>query len=213
MSSYCTESDLYAYGLPRGSLPNPGRVVDAADVAADAIPLDVHGFELDSPLSLRAEDEGALPTPLAENTQYYAIPVTGGAFQISATPAGAAITLTDAGSIFVVIAPLPIASAIMWASGILDDSLPSHVVPLEAPLPPVIVATCAELANWKILGQTGAGAKTLGEMIDLAQKRIARWARGVPIRGENVPPAAGLAAVSTEASTDLRGWGQYGGIG
>lgn len=210
--NYCDPADLYSYGLPRGALPNEGRLAASASAAADTIELDGHGFALNGPVSFRAEAGGSLPEPLDEGTTYYAIPVTPDAFSVAAAEGGAAIDLTTDGERVVVIAPLPIDAAIAWASRIIDDSLPAHLVPLEEPLPEIVRMTCAELAAGKLLTYTGREAESLTAMVDQAQKRLMRWGKGVPIRGTNAPKPANLAASATVPYKDPRGWNRYGGL-
>jgi hypothetical protein len=210
--NYCTSADLYSFGLPRGALQNPGRLASSVDTSTNTIALDVHGFETDDPIQFRAESGGSLPTPLVAGTEYYAIAVTDSSFQVAAAPAGAAIDLTTAGARIVVIAPLPLLASIAWASRLIDDMLPAHLVPLDEPLHELIRMTCAELAAGKLLTRTGSASKSLGEMVDAARKRLERWAKGVPLRGENVPPPANLAASATVPFKDPRGWNTWGGI-
>ena len=110
---YCTVADLYANGLPRGALANPGRVCrDGANVAANTIPLDQHGLSLNTALTLRAEGNGALPAPLVAGVTYYAIPAGEGSFALAAAADGAAIDLTTPGARIVVAVPVDYASAI-----------------------------------------------------------------------------------------------------
>jgi len=212
--SYCEESDVYAYGVPRGALPHEGRVAAAASASTDAIELDGHGFASGDELSLRAEAGGSLPSPLAEGTTYYALPVDGDHFQVAATSGGAAIDLTTVGGNIVVVVPLPIALAVAWASRLIDDMLPAHVVPLESPYPELVRMTCAELAAGKLAQLTGATSESLAATLDAAHKRLARWGRSVPIRGTNAPDPAGLAttAAATATATDARGWRRFGGL-
>lgn len=208
---YCTDSDLYNYGLPRGSIPNPGRLVASASTSTGALTLDVHGFADDDPLTFRAEAGGTLPAPIVAGTTYYAIAVDDNSFRVSATAGGAPLTLTTAGSRTVVITPLPLEASRAWASRIVDQSLPAHLVPLAEPFPDLVVMTTAELAIGKLLQGKGSTAKSLVMMVADAQKMLARWAKGVPLRGENVPPRANLAASATLPYADPRGWGRYGG--
>lgn len=210
--SYCSAADLYAFGLPRGALPNPGRLVASVSTAASTLAIDGHGFAADDPVSFRAEAGGSLPAPLVAGTAYFAKPTTDDAFQVAATAGGAAITLTTVGARIVAIAPLPIASAIAWASRLVDDMLPAHLVPLVAPIHELVRMTAAELAVGKLLGRTGSASKSLAEMVDAARKRLERWAKGVPLRGENVPLATNLAASASVPYRDPRGWGRFGGL-
>lgn len=209
--SYCAQGDLYAFGLPRGAVPNPGRVVDAANASTDTIPLGEHGFATGDPVSFRADANGSLPAPLVEGVGYFAIATTDEAFSVSASPGGAVIDLTTAGEGIVVIAPLPIAGAIAWASRIIDENAPAHLVPFSLPVPEIVKMTCAELAAGKLL--SGSQSKSLADMVDAAVKRLAKWAAGVPIRGENAPAPANLATSASVPFNDSRGWQQFGGIG
>jgi hypothetical protein len=209
---YCSSSDLYSFGLPRGALPNPGRLVSSVSASDNTLTLDQHGYTLNDPVSFRAEAGGSLPSPLVAATTYYAISVSENEFSVSATVSGSAVDLTTSGSRIVVIAALPIASAISWASRIIDDMLPAHLVPLEAPIHELVVMTCAELAVGKLLARAGSASKSLSEMVDAARKRLERWAKGVPLRGENVPSPANLAVSATVPFLDPRGWGRFGGL-
>lgn len=154
---------------------------------------------------LRAEGDGSLPAPLLEATTYYAIRVDDFSFQVSASAAGPAIDLTTEGDRTIVIAPLPITKAIQWASALLMDQLPAHVVPESGPYPTIIVATTAELAIAKLLTYTGQGAAGLKQATDDALARARRWAQGVPLRGPNAPAAASLAF--TKPVPSAGGWG------
>jgi len=210
---YCSASDIFAFGLPRGSLPFPARLIASVSAGTDALALDGHGFEADHPISFRAEGGGALPSPLVEGVGYFALPVDESHFQVATEAGGSAVNITTSGSGVLVIAALPVDSARQWASRMVDDMLPAHVVPLTAPYPEIVVATCAELAACKLARFTGAATKSVGEILDYAQKRLERWARGVPIRGTNAPTSAGMAVTASSAGRDTRGWRQYGGIG
>lgn len=212
-ASYCVASDLYAHGLPRGAVANPARLAASALASTDEITLDEHGLEADQRVTFRTEgDDGALPAPLVEGTTYYAIPRTDSTFALAATAGGSAINLTADGENVLVVVPLPIAESIAWASRVIDESLPEHVVPLVAPYPEIVVMTCAELAAGKLSGRDGFVAKPLADIVDAATKRLARWAAGVPIRGENAPEPAGLAVTATTPYLDSRGWNKFGGL-
>jgi hypothetical protein len=163
-------------------------------------------------ITLRAEAGGSLPSPLVAATTYYARPVNDNSFQLSAVPGGSAIDLTTAGARFLIITPLPIQGTICWASRIIDDMLPAHVVPLVFPYHELIVATTAELAIGKLLGRAGSASKSLAEMVDAANARLAKWARGIPLRGDNTPQAANLSVSASIPYSDARGWARYGGL-
>lgn len=209
---YCDPSDLYSYGLPRGALTNAGRLVGSVSTTDDTVELDVHGFAAGQPLRFRPDGDSELPSPLVEGAEYYAIVASESHFQVAATAAGAALDLTTAGGYFVVIASLPVDAAITWASRIIDDMLPAHVVPLTAPYPPIIVMTTAELAAGKLLGGSGGESSSIGAMVDAANERVRRWAKGVPVRGTNAPKAANLSRSATAPHRDSRGWSEFGGL-
>lgn len=212
MAGYCSEADLYTYGLPRGALPNPGQLV-TADATTNAFTLGEHGFELDHVVSFRAEAGGSLPAPLAAGTDYYVVPVNHYLFKVAATAGGATIDLTTAGQYVVVISAPPIAGAIEFGARVIDQALVAHPVPLEAPYPEIIVITNAELAIGKLLN--GAEGKSLAQMVEAAMKRVATWAKGVPLRAGPATPDAANVATSAPAPTTAggpSGWSRFGGI-
>ncbi len=213
MAGYCTRADLYSFGLPRGTIPNPGRLLLSVDAGADRLLLGDHGFALNDPVSFRAELGGALPSPLVAGVQYFAIPVTDDLFQVSATSGGAAINLTTAGSEILVMSPLPVDSAIDWGKEAIDQVLIAHAVPLEAPYPPIVVMTNAELAAAKLGFFSGAGSKSLADMLASANTRLEKWAKGVPLRGANVKSddRTNLAVSASVPYADRRGWSRFGG--
>lgn len=214
-SEYCSGADLYRYGLPRGSLPNPGRLVPSAHASENVIELDGHGFEADAEVLVRIEDGvsgSAVPGGLLAGTTYYAIPVTDSTFRLASSPGGPAIDLTSSGFNFLVWAPLPVVSAIRAAAARIDDLLPAHVVPLTAPYPETVVRMNALLAIEYLLNYTGGTNPGLAAMLAEQKGDMLRWAAGVPLRGGVVPPAANL-AVSARGLSDPRGWTpSHGGL-
>jgi hypothetical protein len=212
MAGYCEPSDLYDFGLPRGAVPNPGRLVYAFDATANTCALDVHGFATDDPVLFQTEAGGALPTALAEGVTYYAKPVDESHFQVAATAGGTAISLAGTADNVLAISPLPVGAAIEWGARVIDDMLPAHIVPLSSPYPPIIVQTNAELAAGKLASRGGYVSKALTDILDGARKRLERWAKNVEIRGENAPAPAQGAAVATVPYCDARGWSRFGGL-
>jgi hypothetical protein len=205
-SEYCEIADLYDHGLPRGALPNEGRLVADVSAASEIMSLDGHGFRADAELLFRAEAGGTLPAPLAAGTTYYAIPLTADTFQVSATAGGAAINLTTAGSNVFVHTPLSFAATIRWASALVDGMLPAHVVPLDE-VPEIVKSVTAMLAAAKLLTQTGgAGEGAIAAGMAFAKKSIDGWVKAQPIRGATVPRAANLAVAGSLTSADPRGW-------
>ncbi len=208
---YCSHADLHAFGIPRGATPNPGRTL--ADALDSVCYLDVHGFDDNDPVLLRPAGSGALPVELATGTTYYVLSLTEHTFQLRDAVDGAALTFTDAADAVIVIAPLPIADAIAWASRIIDDMLPAHIVPIDDDaVPDIVRMTAAELAAAKLLAVSGSATASLTATYDAAMKRLERWAKGVPIRGVNEPPPGNLAAVAVCPYSDRRGWRRWGGL-
>ena len=111
MVAYAQESDVYTYGLPRGALGNPGRLVDSSLAATSTITLSEHGFATNDPISFRVPTgtNGALSSPLVADTLYYAIYRSDSTFQVAATPNGAPITLTTDAISAIVAKDLPFA--------------------------------------------------------------------------------------------------------
>jgi hypothetical protein len=203
---------MYDFGFPRGSVSNPARLSPSVLAATNEITLDVHGFETDDPITVRADAGGSLPAPLAEGTTYYVIPRTESTFALAATPGGSAINLTTDGVRVVVIAPLPVDAAIEFASRLIDDMLPAHLVPVPTPIPAIIRMTAGELAAGKLAGRGGYVSKALADIVAEATKRLARWGAGVPIRGADAPPATGLSVSASAPLKDRLGWNKFGGI-
>lgn len=211
MTDYCTPADVYSFGLPRGSVANPGRVAASALSTTNAVTLDLHGFSADDPVTLRSEAGGNLPAPLVEGTTYYVSAPTDNTFKLAASTGGAVIDLTTDGENVVVIPKFTLPDAIRFASEVMTDMMPAHVMPLEAPFPPIVVMTCAELSASKMASMVGGTSVALAATVDAAQKRLERWGKGVAIRGTNTPPAAGLSASASVPYRDRRGWSRFGG--
>lgn len=210
MTDYCTPGDLYDHGLPRGSVPNPGRLAASVSTTAGTIELDVHGFDLDDPVMLRVESGGSLPAPLLEQTTYYAVPVTESTFRVTDEPGGDPIDLTTAGSRIVVIAPLPVAAAIDYASALLEEMTPAHARGALAESRTARVI-CATIAAGKLMSRSGPMTKSLADLVKDAQKQLERWAKGVPVRDSPLTGRTNLAAAVARPS-DPRGYGGSGGI-
>lgn len=208
MTDYCATADLYAHGLPRGSTPNPGRVL--YQLADDTCMLDDHGFVTGDPISFIGGGDGGLPTGLTAGTTYYAQRETEATFKVRATADGAALVISDATDPVVVISPLPTAEAIEWASAIVDDMLTAHDVPLD-PVPEIVKFTTAELAAGKLAAMKGSASVSLSAVVDAAGVRLRRWATGVAVPGADTAAEtrANLAVTGT-AAADPRGWRCFG---
>ncbi len=210
---YCAPADLYAFGLPRGSIPNPGRPLASVSSSANELTLDEHGLSENTLFRLRVEAGGDMPGGLSAGTPYYALPVDDSRFQVRAVADGPAIDITSDGDAerVILIVPLDPESWIRWASRLIDELLPAHVVPLVAPYPEVVVMTTAELAAGKGLGFGGTSSRTLMQARDAAEKRLERWGKGIPVRNAPGQTPANLAQAATVPYRDRRGWSRYGG--
>lgn len=212
---YCTPADVYAVGAKRGSFSNDGRLAQSVDAAAGEIELGEHGLATGDPCSFRAEGSGAsLPSPLSTGVTYYAISRTPDRFSVSATAGGPALVLGSTSAHVIVVTPLPIEAAIWKASRLLDDALPSLLVPLVPPIPGTIVITTAELAAGSLGVFTNPEVKSFTALLDACQKRTALWAKGKAIRpAEGQTPtrqAVGSVAVGGGTASP---WRRFGGIG
>lgn len=216
--AYCSHSDLYAFGVPRGATPNPGRVL--ASAVSSTCTLDVHGFETGDAILFRPAGDGELPAELSEGVTYYAQAETEHAFKVRATPSGAALTFTDAEDPVLVIAPLNRDAAIEYADRLIDDMVPGQATPFDdtsvypSGVPAIVRMTSAELAGAKLLAMSGSASRSLAEVIDAAQKRLTRWAQGLPVRGTPATSrtASAQPAPATAPVSDSRGWRRFGGL-
>jgi hypothetical protein len=77
-----------------GATPSPATTT--VDVGTDTFTLASNGFSLGTPL--RYTTTGTLPAPLVPNTTYYARDPATNTYRVSATPNGALINITDAGT-------------------------------------------------------------------------------------------------------------------
>ena len=202
---YATRSDLYRYGLPRGTLANPGRLCASALPATNSFELDGHGLETDDALIFRAESGGSLPAPIVAGTTYYAIRVNEQMFKVAAAPAGAAIHLTSEGVSVVVATPLPIADVLEFYSRFVDGFLPAHLVPLKAPYPVTVTALVAELSAKKLLLMAGQSSASMTEAELAAKAQLERWAKGLPLRDARATSSANV-AIAEAAPPAARNW-------
>ncbi len=218
--AYCTAADLYAHGVPRGSVANPPRVLYS--LVSGVCTLDDHAFATGDAIQFRASGAGTLPAELTEGTTYYAEAGTATTFRVRATPTGGAISITTATDPVLVSAPLNVDAAIEFASEIIDDALTGHFVPLD-PVPAIIRITAAELAAGKLLAGNGAQSKSLADIVDGALKRLERWRLGKPVEGATddshgnlaTPGPAAASAASTGTGTWCPGandWRRWGGL-
>jgi antitoxin (DNA-binding transcriptional repressor) of toxin-antitoxin stability system len=185
--------------------------VASVSTVSGTFELDVHGFDLDDPVMLRAEAGGSLPSPLLEHVEYYAFPVTESTFRVKGTTgSGEPLTLTTQGERIVAIAPLPIAAAISYASALLEEMTPAHARgALETSRTARVI--CATIAAGKLMSRRGPMTKSLADLVKDAQKQLDRWAKGVPVRDSPLTGRTNLAAAVARPG-DPRGYGGSGGI-
>lgn len=211
---YCTREDLYRYGLPRGLLANPGRLVAAVYPSTDIFELDGHGFgDAESgrtAVLFRAEAGGSLPAELTAGTTYYAEFVTDSTFQAYADAIGGSpINLSTAGSGIVVSTKLPIDEVSEYYSRFVDDFLPAHAVPLTPPYPVRVSGVVAELVATRLLIIAGQKSGTMNEIELAAKAQLERWAKGLPLRDARATIRANLSYSGN--ATGGRQWGPGGG--
>jgi len=212
VSAYCTSTDAYRF-VPPGLLANPGRLVASASSTTEILTLDGHGWVTGQEIIFRAESGGSLPSPLVAGTSYYAIVLTADTLRVATTLAGALVgsyvNLTTTGSSIVVVAPLPWDAWIAECSAMIDQTLPAHIVPLTGTIPEPIKSYAACLLAMRALAHVGAATQAVQGQLEFWQRQADKWARGVPLRGANVPTSANLAVVSV--ATDDRGWSRSDG--
>jgi hypothetical protein len=218
MVAYAAKSDVYKFGLPRGALGNPGRLVASSLAATSTIELGEHGFSTDDAVTFRATEGGTLSAPLVAGTVYYVIELTDSTFQVATAPAtGVALTLTSDGVSMVVSMDLPFDDVLEFYSRFVDGFLPADAVPLTAPYPVTVVGVVAELTAKKIQILSGMRSGSMDEAEVAAGAQLKRWAAGLPVRdAAQTTQHTNLAVVRTPrdenvvGNTFFRRWG--GGI-
>ncbi len=215
---YCAVADVVGK-LPAGGLPNPARVA-YGNAAEDYLACEGHGLADGATVSLRAETDGSLPSPLVAGTTYYAKVVSASRFQLSATVGGAPIALTTDGENFVFRSEPRWDAWIAAGSRYVDALLPEHVTPLVADLDrwpdsygysPIIVDAAALQSALVALEATGGAAAIDGLVTrrEQAMKAVRDWAKTIPVRGiaaQRHQPA-NLAVTAAAGAYDPRGWG------
>jgi hypothetical protein len=196
MTAYATRAHVYQFGLPRGALGNPGRLVDSALSSNSIITLNEHSFETGDAVYFRAADGGALAAPIVAGTAYYAIKVSESSFQVSTTPTGGPITLTSNAVSMLVWADLPFDSLLEYYSRFVDGFLPAEAVPLAAPYPVTVIAIVATLVAKRIQFLSGMTSASMDEAEAGAAKQLERYAAGLPVRDKAATqPQTNLALV------------------
>lgn len=209
--AYCTQADVYAYGLPPGSLANPGRLLSGVSVESNLLRLGGHGFSLDDQVTFRAEGCASLPDPLNADSVYWVVPHGEHAFGVKDSPtATAEIQLLTEGEDTLVIAAVPWDKSLDWGAAIVDSYLPAHVVPLSPPYPPRVVHWNAVLAAQKLIAWSGSTSVDLNSVIEQARRDLEAFAKGAPLRGANSPERTNIAASASAVARDRHGWRRGG---
>ncbi len=206
MTAYATHRDLYRYGLARGALAMPGRLVESSAASSDLLTLDGHGFVDGDQVLVRAVDGGTLSAPLVEGTTYYVLRITDATFKLSATDGGAAIDLTTSGESMVVASTLPVDDVLEFYPRSVDALLPAHAVPLTDPYPVTVTAIVAELAAKKLMTLSGQTSASIDAAEVAAKAQLERWAKGIPLRDSRATASTNQ-AITASTMTDSRGWG------
>lgn len=201
-NEYCSDQDLYQYGLPRGTLANPGRDVASIDTTTGVYTLDAHGFggaTERTPVTFRAAHGGTIQQGVTEGTTYYAEALTDRTFQVyAASTGGSPIVSTDGGENVVVVGPIP--DMREFYSRWCDTFFPGHVVPFEDPIPPLVRGLTAQLCANATLRATGQASVSQDEIENQARVQLERFAKGMAIRGDSSVKRANL-AYATHATT------------
>ncbi len=202
----CTRGDVNAW-LPGGELTGRSRLVQSILAATDTIELAGHGFETDSALTFSPTEGGTLPAPLLEDTNYYAIRLTNGAFKVAAAPGGPAIDLTTDGVSVSVITEPPYAMVIEYVSRWAEGFIPAHGLPFKAlpDTPSEVRFLVAELAAKMLQNLDGKSSAIVDARFKSGEDQLNRYAAGLPVRSAPEQPRANL-AIKSAGGRDARGW-------
>lgn len=205
---YCSRADVTAR-LPPGTVVSPAGMLASCLASTDVLTYDGHGLETNDEVTVRAASAGTLSAPLAAGTVYYAIRLTNAAFKLAASAGGAALNITSDGVEMVVTREPKFDDVIEFVSRWADTFLPAHVVPLTAPIHPLVRGVVADVSAKRILNANGQDSAAV-TAAELAGKAILeRFAAGMPLRGgtAQVPSNLAITATSVSSGSDPRGWG------
>lgn len=205
---YCSRADVTAR-LPPGTVVSPAGMLASCLASTDVLTYDGHGLETDDEVTVRAASAGTLSAPLVAGTIYYAIRLTNAAFKLAASAGGAALNITSDGVEMVVTREPKFDDVIEFVSRWADTFLPAHVVPLTAPIHPLVRGVVADVSAKRILNANGQDSAAV-TAAELAGKAILeRFAAGMPLRGGTAQTPSNLAITATSVSSgsDPRGWG------
>lgn len=219
---YAEIADIYAHGVPRGSLVSPARVVDALDAATNRITISGHGLEADTPVQVAADPGGTLPSPLSASTVYYAqlVEVSAGVYsdsllELATSEGGSAVDLVDDGEgVWRLHVPL---SSLLEAkleahSRWLDSLLTGHSVPLEAPYPAWVTGVVAIRAAASVIRILGLGGlqSVLDEAAETTRDVLRMASSGIPLRDEDATSTVGLARGRSPSASSSSRWSGSG---
>ena len=205
---YCSRGDVTAR-LPPGTVVSPAGILASCLASTDVLTYDGHGLETDDEVTVRAASAGTLSAPLVAGTVYYAIRLSNAAFKLAASAGGAAINITSDGVEMIVTREPKFDGVIEFVSRWADTFLPAHVVPLPAPIHPLVRGVVADVSAKRILNANGQDSAAV-TAAELAGKAILeRFAAGMPLRGGTAQTPSNLAITATSVSSgsDPRGWG------
>ena len=205
---YCSRGDVTAR-LPPGTVVSPAGMLASCLASTDVLTYDGHGLETDDEVTVRAASAGTLSAPLVAGTVYYAIRLTNSTFKLAASAGGAALNITSDGVEMIVTREPKFDDVIEFVSRWADTFLPAHVVPLTAPIHPLVRGVVADVSAKRILNANGQDSAAV-TAAELAGKAILeRFAAGMPLRGGTAQTPSNLAITATSVSSgsDPRGWG------
>lgn len=204
---YCSRGDVTAR-LPPGTVVSPAGMLASCLASTDVLTYDGHGLETDDEVTVRAASAGTLSAPLVAGTVYYAIRLTNSTFKLAASAGGAALNITSDGVEMIVTREPKFDDVIEFVSRWADTFLPAHVVPLTAPIHPLVRGVVADVSAKRILNANGQDSAAV-TAAELAGKAILeRHAAGMPLRGgAQVPSNLAITATSVSSGGDPRGFG------
>lgn len=195
--------------LPPGAITSPTGILASCLASSDVLTYDGHGLETNDEVTVRAASAGTLSAPLVAGAVYYAIRLTNSTFKLAASAGGAALNITSDGVEMIVTREPKFDDVIEFVSRWADTFLPAHVVPLTAPIHPLVRGVVADVSAKRILNANGADSAVVNAA-ELAGKAILeRFAAGMPLRGgaAQVPANLAITATSVSSGADPRGWG------
>lgn len=204
---YCSRGDV-ARRLPPGAISSLSGIAASSSISTDVFRYDGHGFETGDPVQLRAiEGTGALPDPLLADTTYYTIRVSNSDFQLSALPGGPPIDLTSESQDVVVIREPNFDDTIEFYSRWADTFLPAAIVPLQAPIHPLVRGLVADLSAKRTLNESGQDSAIVNAAELAAKAQLERFVAGLPLRAPETAPANLAVSRPLPSTGDPRGWG------